>query len=68
MASVFVKHLDPLSVIHLLHGIPRRVLTVPFMCVQDTIGGKLTYKGRVDLDNCQIADLTDSSGDHLYTA
>ena len=27
--------------------------------LQDTIGGKLAYKGRLDLDNCQIVDLPD---------
>jgi len=34
--------------------------------VQDTIGGKLAYKGRLDLDNCQIVDLPDGSSTSLF--
>ena len=29
------------------------------MISQDTIGGKLSYKGRVDLDKCEIIDIQD---------
>ena len=32
---------------------------LPLSALQDTIGGKLAYKGRLDLDNCDIVDLPD---------
>ena len=37
-------------------------------CKKDAIGGKLSYKGRVDMDKCQIVDLKDGELSHNASA
>lgn len=34
-------------------------------CMQE-IGGKLNYRGRLDLEACQVADMPDGNGKKMY--